>query len=289
MVASLVAPLTPSLARTDLQLYGGAHAAKQPRLHTFFRPQTSKTTALVSSGELGATAVAIPGGEILVWVLNTTTNAPAAGATATLWARGSCSRCKASDVRQAATATADADGLVRFAAGVLGAHDSPALTVAAGTRRTPSCCSSTMCRGRDGRRRRAGPAGDRPRLYKEGDEVHVAGYLRSQDGAALALPPADSSGVACALESLIGTCVEYFVSVHWRHGRGQETKVGGTRAATVRSRSAACPRRRRLRLDGAATHAGRTQRRDGDTRLAQEYLPRDRRGHRRPAAADGEV
>ena len=64
VVASLVAPLTPSLARTDLQLYGGAHAAKQPRLHTFFRTQTSKTTALVSSGELGATAVAIPGGEI---------------------------------------------------------------------------------------------------------------------------------------------------------------------------------------------------------------------------------
>ena len=60
VVASLVAPLTPSLARTDLQLYAGAHAAKQPRLHTFFRTQTSKTTALVSSGELGATAVAIP-------------------------------------------------------------------------------------------------------------------------------------------------------------------------------------------------------------------------------------
>ena len=51
--------------------------------------------------------------------------------------------------------------------------------------------------------------------------------MRAQDGAALALPPADSSGFACALESLIGTCVEYFVSVHWRHGRGaEETKVG---------------------------------------------------------------
>ena len=75
-------------------------------------------------------------------------------------------------------------------------------------------------------------------LYKEGDEVHVAGYLRAQDGAALALPPADSSGVACALESLIGTCVEYFVSVHWRHGRGaEETKVavhpGGDGAFTL--------------------------------------------------------
>ena len=143
-------------------------------------------------------------------------------------------------MRQAATATADADGLVRFAAGVLGAHDSPALTVAAANNgNTELLLLDNVPRPRQEETPplKARLVTDRG-LYKEGDEVHVAGYLRSQDGAALALPPADSSGVACALESLIGTCVESTLCrcTGATAGAPRRPRWACTRAATARSR-----------------------------------------------------
>ena len=71
----------------------------------------SHGSALLSAGELGVALLAVPDGSLLAWVLNTTSNAPVAGAAVQLYS-WSCYSCDARDVEAVAHGVTDADGLL---------------------------------------------------------------------------------------------------------------------------------------------------------------------------------
>jgi hypothetical protein len=153
------------------------------------------SAALLSAGELGVALLAVPDGSLLAWVLNTTSNAPVAGAAVQLYS-WSCYSCDPRDVAAAEHGVTDADGLLVLVPQARRSAHLAALVTAPGD-------SGGAAGGAPAERvlvetsRASPPTAEEPlravlltdrALYRANESVRLKGYVRRPHLAELSIP-----------------------------------------------------------------------------------------------------
>jgi len=156
--------------------------------------RSSSTSTLISAGTLGAVALGVPDGSTIVWVLDTTTNAPVRGASVKLYETSGWAP-SASDVSLVTTASTNANGLVFLGASSSSHEHSAMVHAPAGypTGQEALFLHEVPHAARMTTPRAIGQLVTDRAVYKETDDVFVKGYVRMPAGANLALLPSGSS------------------------------------------------------------------------------------------------
>jgi len=158
------------------------------------RGQWSGDAALLSAGELGVALLAVPDGSLLAWVLNTTSNAPVAGAAVQLYS-WSCWSCEPRDVAAAERGVTDADGLLVLAPRARRSERLAALVTAPGGGGAAGGAPAERVLVETSRA--SPPAAEEPlravlltdrALYRANESVRLKGYVRRPRLAELSIP-----------------------------------------------------------------------------------------------------